>query len=148
MLFSPWVRALGGVDWWKKPEVENRYTDQSPNDHSPNDQSSNDQSPNDQSPNFLKCDQSPNATNLRTNNLRMRPILVNIPDFLMFILPACCSVYLIGNEKFRGFSWVLLSIIFLTDKIYQRDRSQSPIVMRLWYRLPSNLTLSLTLPYV
>jgi hypothetical protein len=92
-----------------------RYTDQSPNDHSPtdqspNDQSSNDQSPNDQSPNFLKCDQSPNATNLRTTNLRttnlrMRPILINIPDFQMSILPACCtSVYLVGNEKFRGFS--------------------------------------------
>jgi hypothetical protein len=82
-----------------------RYTDQSPNDHSPNDQSPNDQSsnghsPNDQSPNFLKCDQSQNATNLRTTNLRMRPILENIPDFLMFILPACCnSVYLVGNEK-------------------------------------------------
>jgi hypothetical protein len=21
--FSPWIRALGGVDWWKKTEVEN-----------------------------------------------------------------------------------------------------------------------------
>jgi hypothetical protein len=104
-----------------------RYTDQSPNDHSPNDQSpndqsSNDQSPNDQSPNFLKCDQSPNATNLRTTNLRMRPILVNIPDFLMFILPACCiSVYLIGNEKF------LLSIIFLIEKIYQETAARAAL---------------------
>jgi hypothetical protein len=24
--FSPWIRALGGVDWWKKPRVENRDT--------------------------------------------------------------------------------------------------------------------------
>jgi hypothetical protein len=52
-----------------------------------------------------ECDQSPNDQSPNATNLRMRPILVNITNFLMFILPPCfTSVDLVGNEKFRGFS--------------------------------------------
>jgi hypothetical protein len=74
----------------------------------------------------------------------MRPILVNIPDFLMFILPACCtSVDLVGNETFVSFTFYNF-FKMVSEKMYQQTAARARIGMWLWHRLQSNLTLSLT----